>query len=105
MLWTWSRAFHENQEQMLQERERERERERHIDIAFCHFLGSSLQMGSPIVGQSGGRHSLCQNFPEKKISLHHFWITILIWLIVNDQKKKKLYALCESETTTHNLSC
>ena len=50
------------------ERERERERERHIDIAFCHFLGSSLQMGSPIVGQSGGRHSLCQNFPEKKIS-------------------------------------
>ena len=48
------------------ERERERERERHIDIAFCHFLGSSLQMGSPIVGQSGGRHSLCQNFPEKK---------------------------------------
>ena len=47
-------------------RERERERERHIDIAFCHFLGSSLQMGSPIVGQSGRRHSLCQNFPEKK---------------------------------------
>lgn len=48
------------------ERERERGGERHIDIAFCHFLGSSLQMGSPIVGQSGGRHSLCQNFPEKK---------------------------------------
>ena len=103
MLWTWSRAFHENQEQML--RERERERERHIDIAFCHFLGSSLQMGSPIVGQSGGRHSLCQDFPEKKISWHHFWITILMWLIVNDQKKKKMYTLCESETTSHNLSC
>ena len=101
MLWTWSRAFHENQEQMLQERERKREREAYW-YSILPFSRQQFANGFSNRGTKWWKTLSLPKLYREKINSHHFWITILMWLIVNDPKKtKKLYVLCESETTTH----
>ena len=70
------------------EREREREREAYWYSIFP-FSRQQFANGFSNRGTKWWKTLSLPKPSRKKISWHHFWITILMWLIVNDQKKKK----------------